>query len=348
MEQLLTERKEAVLKIVIDEYIRTGTPVPSVDIARFHALQVSSATIRNELAWLKQEGYLAQPHTSAGSVPSDQGYRYYVNSLLEESDIPVDEQRLVRHMFHQVETDLEEWIELAAILLAQLVHNAAFVVPPKAAKAKLQRLHLIAVQELLALLVMVLQDGRLRRHLIAFEQAMSQDELDRVSNKLNAMYGGMTRPQIAAKSGEFTASEAKVANIVAGLIAAEDERGYQEPHIEGLRNLLGQPEFAHGAGVLEIVELLEKRSLFKPVLARGLDRGLRVIIGEENPEEGLHGLSIVISRYGKPDELTGVVGVLGPRRMPYSRSIASVRFLASLLGQLASELPGTSADRRTQ
>src|SRR3990172_614180 len=225
--QLLTERKEAVLKIVIDEYIRTGTPVASVDIARLPALGVSSSTVRNELAWLKQEGYLAQPHTSAGSVPSDKGYRYYVNSLLEESDIPADEQRLVRHMFHQVETDLEEWIELAAILLAQLVHNAAFVVPPKAARARLQRLHLITVQELLGLLVMVLQDGRLRRHLIAFEQAMSQDELDRVSNKLNAMYGGMTRPQIAAKSGEFTAPEAKVANIVAGLMAVEDQRGYQ-------------------------------------------------------------------------------------------------------------------------
>ena len=348
VEQLLTERKEAVLKIVIDEYIRTGTPVASVDIARNPSLGVSSATVRNELAWLKQEGYLAQPHTSAGSVPSDQGYRYYVNSLLEESDIPAHEQRLVRHMFHQVEADLEEWIGLAATLLARLVHNAAFVVPPKAAKARLQRLHLIAVQELLALLVTVLQDGRLRRHLIAFEQSMSQDELDRVSNKLNAMYGGMTRPQISTRPAELTAPEAKVAGVVAGLMTAEDERGYQEPHIEGLRNLLGQPEFSHGAGVLEIVELLEKRPLFKPVLARGLDRGLLVIIGEENPEEGLHDLSIVISRYGKPDELTGVVGVLGPRRMPYSRSIASVRFLASLLGQFASELPGTSAYRNTQ
>lgn len=345
MERRLTERKEAILKIVIDEYIRTGTPVPSIGIARFHALNVSPATVRNELAWLKQEGYLAQPHTSAGSVPSDQGYRYYVNRLLEEVAISADEQRLVRHMFHQVETDLEEWIGLAAILLAQLVHNAAFVVPPRAATARLRRLHLIAVQELLALLVLVFQDGRLRRQLIAFEQGMSQDALDRVSNKMNSLYGGMTRPQLSAGGAELTPAEARVARALAGMMAAEDERGFPQPQVEGLRNLLGQPEFARGASALDVIELLETRALLKPVLTRGLDQDVRVIIGEENANQALQELSMVISGYGSPEASSGAVGVIGPRRMSYSRSIASVRFLASLLGQLAAELQGTSTSR---
>jgi heat-inducible transcriptional repressor len=348
MTQKLTERKETVLKVVIDEYIRTGSPVASLDIASLPSLGVSSATVRSELAWLKQEGFLVQPHTSAGSVPSDKGYRYYVNSLLETIEISPDEQRLVRHMFHQVETDLEEWIELAAILLSQLVHNAAFVVPPKMATAKLRRLHLITVQELLGLLVLVLQDGRLRRQLVAFEQAMSQDELDRVSNKLNSMYGGMTTPQITSDNPELNAVEAKVSAVVASLMAAEDERGYQAPHIEGMRNLLGQPEFAQGANVLDVVELIETRALLTPVMAGGLKRDVQVIIGEENRAQALQELSMVISGYGTKDQLSGAVGVLGPRRMSYSRSIASVRFLALLLGQLAAELQGAEGQNSTQ
>lgn len=348
MERRLTARKEAILKIVVDEYIRTGTPVPSLDIARLHALKVSPATVRNELAWLKQEGYLLQPHTSAGTVPSDQGYRYYVNSLLEQVDLTADEQRMVRHMFHQVETDLEEWIGLAALLLAQLVHNAAFVVPPKAAKVKLKRLHLMTVQELLALLVLVFHDGRLRRHLVAFERAMSQDDLDKVANKLNDLYAGMTTPQIAAGPSELTPDEARIARALAGMMQAEDEREYQEPHIEGLRNLLCQPEFSQGGNVLDIVELLETRASLKPVLARGVDGDVHVIIGEENAVHALQDLSVVISGYGDRDEMGGAVGVLGPRRMLYSRSIASVRFLASLLSQLAAELEGKASYRRTQ
>lgn len=330
------------MRIVVEEYVRTGNPVPSLDVSRFHALRVGPATIRNELAWLKQEGYLAQPHTSAGSIPSDRGYRYYVNSLLENVDISPEEQRLVRHMFHQVQTDLEEWMGLAALLLAQLVHNAAFVVPPKAARARLKRLHLIAVQELLALLVLIFQDGRLRRQLVALDQPMSQDQLDRLSNKLNSMCDGMTRPQIAAVPGGFSDAETKVLQTTAGLMAAEDSREYQEPKVEGLRNLLRQPEFSKGETALDVIELLENRALLKPMLSRGVDQRVQVIIGEENPEQSLQDLSVVMSGYGLPEQSSGAVGVLGPRRMSYSRTIASVRFLALLLGQLAAEMEGAS------
>lgn len=354
MQQRLTDRKEAILKIVIDEYVRTGTPVPSLDIARINSLKVSPATVRNEIAWLKQEGYLAQPHTSAGSIPSDRGYRYYVNALLEKQDISPDEQRLVRHMFHQVETDLEEWMGLAAVLLSRLVHHAAFVVPPIAAKARVKGMHLISVQELLALLVLVFQDGRLRRQLVTFEAAISQDELDRISNKLNAMFAGMSRPQIvsgpAPRFGhsEMSPTEEKVMASLAGMMVAEDERSHQEPRVEGLRNLFEQPEFSRSESVLDIVELLEKRALIKPALSRGLDNDVRVIIGEENTEQAMQELSMVISGYGMPDELSGAVGVLGPRRMSYGRSMAAVKFLAVLLGQLSAELQGGSRERNSQ
>lgn len=344
----LSQRKEAILKIVIDSFIASGTPVGSLDIVTLHHLGVSPATVRNELAWLKDEGFLSQPHTSAGSMPSDKGYRYYVNALLDSEELAPEEQRLVKHMFHQVETEVEEWMALAALLLAQLAENAALVVPPKAARARLKRLHLIAVQSLLALLVLVLQNGRLRRQLVTLEQERSQDELDALSNKLNALYGGATRAQLASRAGGLTAEEARVTRAITTVMAAEDEREFEPPHLEGVRHLLGQPEFAQGRKALDIMDLMERQDLARSMLAQRQGEQVSVVIGEENREEALRELSMVVARYGVADEFTGAIGVVGPRRMRYSRSISAVRFLAALLGQLAAELHEGSSYRRTQ
>ncbi|MBI2854330.1 MAG: heat-inducible transcription repressor HrcA [Chloroflexi bacterium] len=345
MERRLNSRKEEILRVVIDEFARSGTPIASADVLRHRSLGVSPATVRNEIAWLKDEGFLMQPHTSAGSVPSDRGYRYYVNSLLENKDLSLDEQRLIRHMFHQVENELEQWVGLAALLLAQLVQNAAMVVPPKAPKARLKRLQLIAVQSQVALLILILLNGRLRRQLITFDQPVIQDDLDKISNRLNAMYEGRTRGQIDMRSKPLPALADRVSKAVTGMMAAEDEQEYEQPYFEGLRNLLAQPEFVHSGRALELVDMLEKKALAKSVLAQKHGKDVNVVIGQENQEEALKDLSLIVTAYGIPDEFSGVIGVVGPRRMQYSRSISAVRFLAALLGQLSAEIYEGRADR---
>ncbi|MEW6034054.1 MAG: heat-inducible transcriptional repressor HrcA [Chloroflexota bacterium] len=338
MAGMLMPRKGVVLKAIIEQFIRTGTPVASLDVTRLYHLGVSPATVRNEVAWLKKEGFLLQPHTSAGSVPSDKGYRYYVNSLLDVEEISAEEQRRLRHMFHQVEMELEEWMGLAACLLAQLVNNVALVVPPRTARARLRRLHLVSVHSKVALLVLVLQDGRLRRQLLTFEDEITQDQLDTICNRLNAIYGGLTRARLKTEPAELSPQEARVLQVAAVLMATEDEREYEEPRLEGLRRLLGQPEFVHSDKALDIMDVLETRALVRGMMAQVRGGDVSVVIGEENPNEALRDLSLVVSRYGVPGEFTGAIGVVGPRRMPYSRSISSVRFLAALLGELAAEL----------
>jgi heat-inducible transcriptional repressor len=274
-------------------------------------------------------------------VPADHGYRYYVNSLVEEQLSP-EEQRLVRHLFHQVEMDLDEWVKLAASLLAQLSHNAAVVVPPRAVRSRIKRLHLVAVQDSVALLVMILEEARLRQQLVSFEEEITQEDLDLIANKLNSEYVGLTRNRIASKGVELTPQEKTVIQVAMAVMETEDEQGYGEPYLEGLRHLLGQPEFLSGAKMLSIVGLLEKKGLVSSMLAQGRYDQVKVVIGEENAQDELRDLSVVVSAYGVPDEFSGAVGVVGPRRMQYSRTISAVRLLASVLGDLAAELHGTN------
>ena len=202
---MLSQRQEQILKIMVGEYVATARPVGSALIGRKHGLGISSATIRNEMARLEEEGYITRLHISGGGVPSDQGYRFYVKSLTQESEgVSLEERRMLSHLFHQIELELEEWTRLAAALLARMVHNVAGVTSPKAEKSRIKHLELVALQESLALLILLLQEAKLRQHLIAFDSVVSQDELSMVSNEFNELFNGLTWPQVMSKQTKLT------------------------------------------------------------------------------------------------------------------------------------------------
>src|SRR5437867_1169276 len=165
---MLSERQSQILKVLIGEYVASAIPVGSETLARKYALGVSPATIRNELAELEERAYITHPHTSSGRVPSDKGYRYFVEYLVDEVELPPVERRMIVHQFHQVETDLEEWTRLAASVLARTLHNAAVVTVPLARPARLTRLQLVEVNEHTALLVVVLQQSQVRQQIVSF------------------------------------------------------------------------------------------------------------------------------------------------------------------------------------
>ncbi|TEU04811.1 MAG: heat-inducible transcription repressor HrcA [Dehalococcoidia bacterium] len=335
---MLSERKEHILRIIVGEYISLASPVGSEAIARRYGLGLSAATIRNEMARLEEDGYIIRPHISGGSVPSDRGYRYYVESMVQE-EVPLEEQRMLSHLFHQVERELAEWNRLAAALLARMVHNVAIVTSPKAAASRIKHLELVALQESLVLLILLLQQAKLKQQLIAFDKVISQGELGTISRKLNALFQGLTRSQVLARSEGLSPIEEQVKNAVVQIMAGEDERRYEEPYIEGLRHILTQPEFAHAQNMLCLMEVLESRDMVRYLLPEMLvEGGVRVIIGAENREDALKECSMVVTRYGVPGEVNGVLGVIGPRRMPYGRAISSVRYMGSLMSDLVAEL----------
>ncbi|MBN2462075.1 MAG: heat-inducible transcription repressor HrcA [Dehalococcoidia bacterium] len=331
----LTKRRETVLKIIVSEYIATAIPVASETIFRNYPLGVSPATIRNDMAYLEEEGYIARPHTSSGSVPLDKGYRHYVESLAKEAELPLEEQYRIRQLFHEVEEEFERWLKLAATIAARLVRNAALVTFPKPTQCRFMHLELVALQEFVALMVLVFSEAMLKRQLLSFEEPVTQERLTIMANKLNAAYAGLTSSEILTKKPELSQEEEQVTDAMVDMMAAEDALEYEEPYLDGLRLMLGQPEFAHKDRMLSIMELLETKEWIGSAFAhrpRGV--GVQVVIGEENRDETLHDLSLVFSRYGIPGRVSGTIGVIGPTRMDYSRAISTVDYMAGVLSKL--------------
>ena len=337
---MLSPRAETILKSIVGQYISNARPVPSQSILADQRLEVCSATIRNEMAHLEQEGYIARPHPSAGSVPLDKGYRCYVDAL-GDVELPLVDQRLVSHLFHQVEKELNEWLNLAAALLAQMVQNAAIVTTPKSKACQLKHLELVGLQDSMTLVIPVLSGARVREQLITFDQLVSQPELTSVATRLSAAYSGLTSSQISARVTGLSAIEQQVTDCLVKIMEAEDEPEYEKQYLDGLHLMLNQPEFARSQRLLALMELVEQHSLVRSIVPQGLTWGsVRVIIGEENETEAVHDYSVVISRYGLKGEAIGTIGVIGPTRMPYARTMATVSYVASVLSGLAGRLYG--------
>lgn len=340
---MLSARQQRILDTIIARYIDNARPVPSQSIMIDHALGVSSATIRNEMAHLEAEGYILRPHTSAGSVPTDKGYRRYVESI-GQIQLPVGEQQQLDQLFSRMEGALSEWLALAASILARSVHNTAVVSQPRSSHCQFKHLELVSLQDTVALIVLVLNGAQIRQLVIALDQVMLQESLTIIAAKLNALYSGLTAREISGKSEGLEPTEQKVTDHLLRIMDDEDEQDDVEPFLNGLHFLFSQPEFVNNRHLaLTLMELIEGRSLLRSIVPPGFTgKRVQVIIGKENRSTPIHEYSVVLGRYGSPGMGAGTIGVIGPTRMPYARAIATVSFLATVLSRLVGELYNTS------
>ncbi len=330
------ERRETVLRLIVEDYITGATPVASRAIVEKYGLPVSPATIRNDTAYLEREGYIIHPHHSAGSVPTDKAYRYYVESLGEGVELPSVEEHLTGYILQEAREGLDQWLKMMAALLAGLVRNLVVITSPKPVQCRIKHLDLVALQDVMALLIVVLYEAKVTRQVLSFGRRVSQDELTRLANKLTATHAGLTGSEILAKTEGLSPEERQVSECVADVIADEEKLEYGEPYLEGLRLLLSQPEFTSSPSMLRIMEVLEGEDWLKSIFCHEFKRGeVKVVIGEENTEPALQDLSLITSQYGRPDRASGVVGVIGPKRMDYARTISSLNYLSSLLSDRA-------------
>ncbi len=338
---MLSTRKESILKSIVGQYIANAIPVPSQSIIKDCELAVSAATIRNEMAYLEHEGYITRPHPSAGGIPLDKGYRYYVASIGDVT-LPIAEQRLISHLFHQIERELGEWLNLAAALIAQMVQNTVVITTPRPEACQFKHLELVSLQEFMVLVVLVLGGAKVRQQLITFDQTISQPELTAIADKLRSDYSGLTSSEILAKTTKLPPTRQKVTDCVVRIMEAEDDREHEEErYLDGLYFMINQPEFANGQRLLSLMELIEQRNLLRSIIPPELtSQGVQVIIGRENKKEVIHDCSVVISQYGLPNEAAGTISVIGPTRMPYARTMATVSYLSSVLSMLVARLFG--------
>lgn len=338
----LTTRQRTILGLVVREYVATAAPVSSRSITEQYGLGVSSATVRNEMAYLEELGYLTHPHTSAGRVPTEKGYRYFVQRLMGEVELPLAEQRMIRHQFYQVSLDLEQWMRLAATVLARTAHTAAVVTSPRPDHCRFKHVELISTRGAVVLLILVLEEGLVKQQILTLTEVRSQEALSQVSNWLNDAFRGLTADEIIAESRTLPAFEQEVGRIIAETMRRVDRQG-GEVYRDGLLNVVGQPESTASESFQQVLRVLEERALLETILSDVLSfggNGVQVVIGGEGHWDELSECSLVLARYGVNGEATGALGVLGPTRMSYERAISVVRYVSRLLSDLLFTLYG--------
>jgi heat-inducible transcriptional repressor len=336
----LTERQRLILRLIVREYVASGRPVGSRTLVDNSGIGVSPATIRNEMAALEERGYLEHLHTSGGRIPTDRGYRYFVAHLMGDIELPSSEQLTILHQFRQVELQLEQWIELAAATLARAAGNVSVVSAPIPQSPRLRHLELVALQPRLGLIILVTTDGAVRQVMAHWPEDADQETLSPLADTLAATLRGYTPEEIethaVGATGLARATLDQIASALRGLTAG----GAPVRH-SGLEHVLAQPEFSGAAEAQELLALLGGGSFVSAMLPR-LEEGpgVQVFIGQENPADELRRLGIVVSTYGVDGEVVGVLGVVGPTRMAYDRSISSVRYMARLMSGLMADLRG--------
>jgi heat-inducible transcriptional repressor len=331
---MLTDRRKQLLQYIVEEYVDTAQPVGSNAIVKKYKLPFSSATIRNEMGALEDEGLDAQPHTSAGRVPTDAGYRFYVESLMHEDELSDDLQQTIRHQFHQAARELEEWARLAAAILSTRLHNAAVVTTPHSPEPRVRWVELVGVHDYLALLVVVLQEARVLQQTLTLERAFTQDELTTIARRLNDAVAGKTAAEIREEQLQLTPAETTVRRATADLLQSADELAPEPSFMGGVRDLLSQPEFTEGERIVKLLEVFEERNLAKAIPARVDGGTVSIVIGGEHPVDEMRLCSVVTTRYGGPDGLRGMLSVVGPTRMDYGRNVAMVRYMSALMEEL--------------
>jgi heat-inducible transcriptional repressor len=323
----LDKRKAYILATVVYEYIATAEPVGSQTLSQKYRLGVSSATIRNEMAELEAAGYLEQPHTSAGRVPSDAGYRTYVDELMAPETLAADEQGRIRDEFRAASRELDDVIESTTRLLGQLSKNLAFVIAPARDSQTFRHVQLLWLSPQTGLALIVTSVGVAAQNVFEFQSEVDPDALTRLSNRLNATLGGKTLREIGQLDlaglvrSERLPEEVTTAVCDAFATAASIE----EPVVTaaGAQHLVDQPEFHDLRKLRSILRIIEEQKKLYDLVADSMHtQGPLVKIGHELGSEEMTECSVVTVPYRFGEGMVGVLAILGPRRMPYGRLLA--------------------------
>lgn len=337
----ITNRQKKILSLIIHEYMRSAEPVGSKNLVDIFNLNLSPATIRNEMAALTDAGYLRQPHTSAGRVPTEDGYRYFVGQLMRETTLPETVRHTISHQFSQMRSDVKQWMRLAASILANQTHAASLITAPQPEEIQLKHVELIATHGRQVLAILVMEGGQINQHILTLDEPVSQEQLSSISNKFSQLFSGKNIQQLRTLQGPFTALESIILLWIEDEMARSERLPTGEIFLDGITNMLSKPEFAESEEARRALRLLDERSALQDLLAKTIlpdaIGGVQVIIGGEGNWEDLQQCSVILSKYGSPGIASGTLGILGPMRMSYGHSISTVRFISGILSDFIAE-----------
>ena len=337
---VLDSRKHAVLEAIVDCYNRTAEPVSSQKIVQDYDMGLSAATLRNTMADLEKRGYLTQPHTSAGRVPTEQGYRVYVDSLMTDQKLSRKEKQFIRDGYASSRRDFEEIMEQTSKILSAISHHIGIVLSPELHESILRRLELTSIDSEHILAVLLMASGAVKNQVVPIPKNLSDEELYRINRILNEKLAGLPLKQIRQISQDPVKLKAMFDRPLSDPIAVVTQNTFaleQEIHvyIDGTSNFFSQPEFGEVQKIESLFRVLEqKRQIADLLSARRKSLGIQVLIGSENGCEGMEMCSIVRSGYRVRGNQFGTIGVIGPTRMAYPRIVSIVKFTSQMISEL--------------
>ncbi|HHY82163.1 MAG TPA: heat-inducible transcription repressor HrcA [Clostridiales bacterium] len=341
----LDSRKLKILQAIINDYIMTAEPVGSRTVAKKYNLGISSATVRNEMSDLEEMGFLEQPHTSAGRIPSDKAYRLYVDKLMQVRSLSEQEAEYIKDLYESKIMQLEQVILNTAKVLSEMTNYTSIALAPQLSMVTIKHIQLVPVDKSLALLVVVTSSGILKDTLIHIPEGIDSDYLYKVSNILNAKFRGKTFAQIDIRDlsdirNELAENQKFFNSLVDVLTTSFREAENREIYLGGTTNIFNFPEYQDIIRARSFLNLMEEKDLLYNILVNSRNGGVKVSIGTENPYEELRGCSIVTATYSLGDRVLGTIGVIGPTRMEYSRAVSIMDHMGKALSRYLTKLYG--------
>ncbi|MCY3575514.1 MAG: heat-inducible transcriptional repressor HrcA [Chloroflexi bacterium] len=342
----LSSRQEAILTCIVQAYSEKPEPVSSGHLVENFQLNISSATVRNEMAQLEELGYIAAPHTSAGRLPTAAGFRYFVRRLLQNHSLTRGEQSHISERVGTLRVGMEQWMRRTAALLSRSVQTASIVTPPIAQTNTFKHVELISIQGRLALMVLVLHSGSVHQRMLTLADAVPQAKLAEAAKRVNELCTGLGARQVRLRSINLPMLDREVADLTAELIETADNNQVRFIYRDGLSRII--ESFADEEAAQQAIRILEEHTVLNALLndllgrlpsdAPGEALDVRVVIAGDGRYQDLSRLSMVLSRYGDPGKMSGAIGVLGPTHINYGRAISTVRYVSNLMTNVLATL----------
>ena len=332
----MDERKKKILQAVIDEYVNTAEPVSSAALVEKYGLNYSSATVRNELAELEKNGYLDKTHTSSGRVPSETGYRFYVDELVKEDDISLEEMKYIQSKLSTKVNEIEDLAKIATSTLSEITHYTTVAIGPKAETQLIEEIKFVLLGTRMLMVVIVTDSGLVKETIIKYDEDITLGQVETLNNLFNAKLKGKPLSKIDKPMEEYIFSEIKYSIKVIKPIIEQINKIIDEAetiYLEGANRAFDLPEFKSLELAKNFVNVLDEKEAMLEILDSGVAKDINVYIGDENDKEELKDFSVVTFKHSVGNKELGTIGIIGPKRMNYSKVISVMKYLSKKINE---------------
>ena len=332
----VNERKKKILQAVIDEYVNSAEPVSSATLVEKYNLNYSSATVRNELAELEKNGYLDKTHTSSGRVPSEKGYRFYVDELIKDDNISIEEMKYIQSKLDSKINEIEDLAKITTSTLSEITHYTTVAIGPKAEKQLIEEIKFVLLGTRMLMVVIVTDSGLVKETIIKYDEDITASQVETLNNLFNTKLKGKPLSKIDKPMEEYILAEITYSIDVIKPIIEQINRIVEEAdkiYLEGTRKAFDLPEFKSLELAKNFVNVLDEKDLMLEILDSGVAKDINVYIGDENDKEELKDFSVVTFKHKVGDKDLGTIGIIGPKRMDYSKVISVMKYISKKIDE---------------